>query len=129
MIKKFIDPMCMQCKEAIYNPLCPKCIAREIEVWLKDKPESVKLHVLEEVSTILNASMEMHELSVVEFQRCLKCHKKTVSLCPYCFAEAIYKKMKNEKVSREILMEFVQLFNFNFGDTYLYREAEKLGLI
>ena len=118
--------MCLECKEAVHNPLCPKCLAGEMHAWLENKPEKIKQLADLEIKKLLLTAKENPELFNVEFQQCLKCSEKTVSLCPYCFVELVYRKIKKHNVDKEILKEFVQLFNFNFGDTYLHREAEKL---
>ena len=128
MKQKFIDVMCIECKEAIYNPLCPRCLSREIAEWLGSRCE-IRNIILEDIKKVLKATRAHSPLSKVEFQRCIKCKNKTAALCPYCFTERIYNRLKKERAGRKILKEFLEFFNFDFEHTYLAREAERLGVL
>jgi len=117
-----LSSMCMECKEAIYNPICSKCLSKEMTAWLHNKDERLKRVVTDEVKKILYRS------KFFENEICAICGNKGVFLCPYCFTEKVYKRLKREGSSKNILVEFLTLFNFDFRHTYLTKEAEKLGM-
>ncbi len=115
-----INNLCLECDEAIFNPICPRCLSKEIKQWTINKNKEVKNLVKEEIKTILRFALDK--------KGCLVCGRD-VFLCPYCFTERIYLRMKNEKIPRSILKEFLDFFNFDFDHTGYSKDMEKLGLI
>ena len=114
---------CLDCHEAIFNPLCPECLAFQVEAWLssidsyplKDK---IMKRIKEYVSTTKNIAGNS--------TKCIACRKYTATLCPYCFTNYVFILLKCLGVNREILREFLQFFNYDFDHTGYSKEAEEL---
>ncbi len=115
--------LCMECKEAIFNPLCPSCITREINSWLQQYPK-VKKKINGRVDDFVNKNKFLKNKG----EKCVVCRRDSVFLCPYCFTEFVLSELKKLKISRSLVREFLQLFNFDFEHTGYYKEAEKLGV-
>ena len=120
MIKNYSDILCMECKEVIYNPLCPSCLARDIGVWLDKKPK-LKAVLEKDMNKILEQGKHLDSM------KCIACNKNSAFLCPYCFTEKIYEKLKEIKAGKKILSEFIVLFDFEHSG--YYKDAEKLGAV
>lgn len=119
MTNKF-NSWCMECKEEIFNPICPSCLSAEIRDWLVDKPKKVINIVEKEIEKIL--------MFKTNKKGCIRCDGDTF-MCPYCFTERVYLKLKKEKISREILKEFLTLFNFDLEHTGYSKDMERFKLI
>lgn len=116
---------CLNCREAIYNPLCPFCLARQIEAWLSNYPSEIRNKI---VRRLKNYIKEIGSITGAT-TKCIICKKARVSLCPYCFTAHVLEELKKAKVSNIILREFLQFFNFDFEHTGYSKEAERLGVI
>ncbi len=114
---------CIECKEGIFNPICPFCLAQEIKAWL-DQANNKKLRriVMQEIRKILNNSF----ISTFISNKCIKCKNYTSFMCPYCFTEKIYNAIKNSKIKnkKRIREEFLTFFNFDFEHTGYGKELE-----
>jgi len=116
---------CLVCKEAIYNPLCPICIAQQVEVWLTSYPDLNK-KIMPKINKYLQeAHNEIDHLATA----CVACGANQTSVCPYCFTEYILNQLKKLEVNKIILGEFLQFFNFDYDRKGYTREAEELGII
>jgi len=114
------NSLCMECKEEIFNPLCPSCLAQEMKDWLANKPMKIINVVEKEIEKIM--------MFKTNKKGCLRCNSDTF-MCPYCFTERIYLKLKKEKAGKEILSEFLTLFNFDLEHTGYSKDMERFGLI
>ena len=114
--------VCNECTEPIWNPICPICLANEIEAWLRagNVSEQEKGIFRNAVNTILNANSELEG----ESSRCIICREKDDYMCPYCFTEKIYDILKEKNVSSEIIRKFIEIFNFDFDRTGYSKEIE-----
>jgi len=110
----------MECKEEIFNPICPSCLSEEIKEWLVGKEKKIIDIVEKEISKIM--------MFKTNKKGCLRCNQDTF-MCPYCFTERIYLKLKKEKVSRKILKEFLTFFNYDMEHTGYSKDMENLGII
>ena len=110
----------MECKEEIFNPICPSCLSQEVRDWLVGKEKRIIKIVEKELGKIL--------MFKTNKKGCIRCDSDTF-MCPYCFTERIYLKLKKEKATREILKEFLTLFNFDLEHTGYSKDMEKFGLI
>lgn len=116
--------LCDICNIAVSNPLCPACLAIEIDAWLtlypnlrRDLLPSIKRHI------------DKREEKLTDSTQCIKCGNKTASVCPYCFTDKVLKELKKLEVNKIILREFFEFFNFDFEHTGYSKEAEELGVI
>lgn len=116
--------LCDVCSIAITNPLCPNCLATEIEAWLTLYP-NLRRELLPRIKKYIERIGEQ----AIEFTQCIKCSNKTASVCLYCFTNQILKELKKLEANKIILKEFFEFFNFDFEHTGYSREAEKLGVI
>ncbi len=116
--------LCDVCSIAVTNPLCPACLAVEVEAWLTLYPD-LRRQLLPKIKRYIENISE----KTIEFTQCIKCGNKTASVCPYCFTESILKELKRLEANKIILSEFFQFFNFDFEHTGYSKEAEELGVI
>ena len=114
---------CAECQESIYNPICPSCLAREIESWLNEKGSDKKLgtKILFEVKAFLGRGLEGG--------KCIICKKYSDFLCPYCFTNEVFEILKEFGVKRELFEDFFTHFNYDFDHTGYTKDAEELCLI
>ncbi|MDO8516561.1 MAG: hypothetical protein Q7S33_00390 [Nanoarchaeota archaeon] len=122
LIEKFHTD-CLNCREPIFNPLCPECLTKAFEQWILKYPEA-KEKTLANIKEFLKRNRKFNNNS----QKCIVCKRKSVYLCPYCFTEFLLQTLKQTKVSKNILGEFLFLFNFDFNHNGYYKEGEKLGV-
>jgi len=120
---KYNQNFCLECKEEIFNPLCPVCLAREIKQWLQDKSAKVKSVANTEIKRILTLSRYN------DYTKCISCMQNKTFMCPYCFTERIYIKLKEKHTDKKILMEFLEIFNFDLEHTGYSRDMEKFGML
>lgn len=123
MITHYTDALCVACGEIIYNPICPECLAVEVQEWLEDKSgiPRLKKEVIRVVNNLTGYGKQIRGL------RCVTCNHPSAFMCPYCFTEEVYAKLKQRKASKELLQEFLETFNFDFNhqgySKDLYEEA------
>jgi len=113
---------CLECGEAIFNPICPNCIAYEFEQWISKYPQ-----LESPVSKIINKFLREHEKLNQSSRECILCGNKSAYLCPYCFTEFLLNVLKVVRADKKALAEFLQLFNYDFDHTGYYLEGEELG--
>lgn len=113
---------CLNCGESIFNPICPECILRQFRSWIKVYP------ALANIEKNITHFVNCHKTFASKSQRCITCNKHSSYLCPYCFTEYIYNLLKQAKLSKLILGEFLFLFNYDFEHTGYYKEGERLGI-
>lgn len=114
---------CLECREEIFNPLCPICLAGEIKVWMRNKPQIVKRGIKEELNKILVFA------KFNDYPSCVVCTKNKVFMCPYCFTERIYNNLKQARIQKKILMDFLEAFNFDFEHNGYSKDMEKFGML
>jgi len=78
---------CSICDEPITNPICPKCIARSLRIWLMHNNPGL----IEIIDAKLNVFMGLNSLD--SDVNCIKCGEE-MSICMYCFIESIYADIK-----------------------------------
>lgn len=114
---------CVECDEAIFNPLCPDCLSIEIEAWLTNYPD-LKKKLIPKMKDYVRYLSRIKRDSTM----CVHCYKKTASLCPYCFTKFVFDELQELSVSKQIIKEFFRFFNFDFEHTGYSKEAENLGV-
>ncbi len=115
---------CMVCSEAVFNPLCPNCIAEQIEAWLSSYPDLSKKIMLDLKKFLIRVNNSREEAT-----ECIACRRKRAAVCPYCFTEYALGLLKKLEVNKRVLVEFLQFFNFDFEHTGYTKDAEKLGML
>jgi len=122
----FENSLCLECKEAVYNPLCPSCLALQVEAWLASYPyKETREKILFKIKDYVKKTNHLPGKPTT----CVSCKKAQASLCPYCFTEYVFNLLKKLKVNRIMLKEFLMFFNYDFEHTGYSKEAEKLGVI
>jgi hypothetical protein len=116
--------LCDVCNIAVTNPLCPECLAIEVDAWLTMYPD-LRKNILPRLKRFIENVNE----KAIDFTQCIKCGNKTASLCPYCFTEAVLRELKKLQVNKLVLTEFFEFFNFDFEHTGYSIEAEEMGVI
>lgn len=122
------DYVCLECSEPIYNPICPECISKAFKKWVKKYPKYEQ-----RVIPLLNKYLKSHKNFEDISQICVVCGKDSTYVCPYCFGSLIYELLKEVKVPKKILKEYMIFFHFDFGDFKKqrwghYKEGEDLGV-
>lgn len=117
---------CLDCKEAVFNPLCPSCLTIQIEAWLSSLSSyPLKNKIIKRLKDYVEKTNNLVRKSTI----CVSCGKPKASICPYCFTNYVFNLLKEIQVHRIILKEFLQFFNYDFEHTGYSKEAEKLGVI
>lgn len=116
---------CLECDEAVSNPLCPMCLTRQIDAWLSSYPSEIRKKIVGNIKEYVEKANNI----AGESTKCIVCNKKTASLCPYCFTNHVLDELKRLRVARLILKEFLQFFNYDFTHMGYTKEAERLGVI
>ena len=115
---------CLECNEAITNPLCPVCLTTQIEAWLSQYP-NIRKRLIPKLLDYIKKTKNLEEDTV----RCIACNKKRASICPYCFTSFVFNLLREEKAHNTILKEFLQFFNFDLRREGYYRRAEESGIV
>ncbi len=117
---------CLDCHEAIFNPICPECLTFQIEAWLSSlSGYPPKDKILKRIKDYVIATRNVSNKATP----CIVCRKPRATLCPYCFTNYVFALLKCLEVNREVLKEFFQFFNYDFDHTGYTIEAERLGVI
>jgi len=117
--------MCDVCSEAVTNPICPFCLATEIEAWLTMYP-SLK----QEISPKLRKFLTSVTNRITNYRtECIKCKNKRASVCPYCFTYFVLRELKKINTGPLILKEFFEFFNFDLHHTGYTKELEEMGVL
>ena len=103
---------CVSCEETITNPLCPSCLAEGVTQWLMEK------RIYHVVSKYKGFSEDS----------CIKCNA-SIDLCSYCFTKHIYEELKDAKIDRKILTEFLTFFHLDLGKKGYLEKAVEDGVI
>ena len=94
---------CIECQEAITNPICPDCIEKEVVAWLNDRYPTL----------IPSVQGRGHDTMMNWVTECIVCGNK-MSLCGHCYTKEILSIIKlNNK--RQLEEDFVSAFNFEIG--------------
>ena len=102
--------LCVQCYESITNPICEECHLKEIKHWLEDR----KLSGLTKSIIISAIKAAMPKESINE-NKCILCGNNTLSTCSYCFFLISARVLKELNLSRELVEEFLETFNYTLG--------------
>jgi hypothetical protein len=116
--------LCGICSEAITNPICPNCLAAQIEAWSTLYPD-LEEKILPKIKETLKRVEDTPLLGI----RCIKCGEETTNICPYCFTESIFRELVRMRVNKIILAEFLTFFNFDLDHRGYFKEAENKGLV
>ncbi len=115
---------CLECDEAIFNPICPDCLLREIDSWIIKYPK-LKRKIVPKLKKYIQSLKKLSKSST----QCIACNKKRASLCTFCFTDFVFKKLKQLHASKTAQKEFLVFFNFDFEHVGYSKDAEKLGVI
>lgn len=116
--------LCDSCSQAVSNPLCPNCLAQEIEAWLTLYPD-LKKRLLPKMRHYLNNI----DGDIFDSTICIKCNNNRASVCPYCFTDFVLIQLKKLEANKIVLKEFFEFFNFDSEHNGYSIEAEELGFI
>ena len=116
--------MCDVCSEAVTNPICPFCLTTEIKAWLTFYPD-LEQELLPRINKFLHRITNQITSYGTE---CIKCKNKRAHVCPYCFTRYVFDELQKINVSRLVLKEFFEFFNFDLHHTGYTEEAEELGV-
>jgi hypothetical protein len=83
------DAICIDCREGITNPICPECLAREMNYWKSD---------IGTVTPMATANTGV---------KCLFCGRD-FNICAHCYSRDIYDLIKEKHP--ELAEEFLDMF-------------------
>jgi len=113
---------CMQCCEPITNPICHNCLAKDILKWL-----SFYHNVKKAITPKINKYLIQVNNEEIGSLNCVSCSKKA-ALCPYCFTEGIFSLLKRSNVNKNIIGDFLHIFNFDLHKEGYILNASEEGL-
>jgi len=113
------EVLCLECKEEIFNPLCPDCLSKSIMAWAVNYPK-IALKLNDKIRKYLEQNKKF------KGSLCLKCNKEKTFECPYCFTNFIYKELKKITKDKAILFQYLTYFNFDLEHTGYWKEKELL---
>jgi len=121
MIKNYprAEALCLECKEEIFNPICPECLSKSIMSWAISYPK-VALKLNEDIKKYLQKNKKF------EGTKCIKCGKNSAYECPYCFTNYVLKKLKKATKDKRIIHEYLTYFDFDLEHTGYWNEKEML---
>jgi hypothetical protein len=111
---------CLSCGKDISHPICPSCIAKAFEEWIKKFPEQ------KELKSKLDKFTKDHKKISGKSKSCVSC-KNQVHICPYCFTEYLYSLIKEAGLGVKAMTEFLFIFNFDFTHEGYSKELEAYG--
>ena len=111
---------CASCGEIIHHPICPQCLAIEIEQWIDEKRGINGLK-----REMNKARLNLSEPTTSGGIRCVTGNHLKAFICPYCFTDEVYTKLKQRKASKELLADFLERFNFDFNHEGYPRRIEE----
>ena len=90
---------CLSCNKTIQQPICPKCISKWFREWSRKSPE------LSELNREIKKFLKAHKSLARDSSSCAVCGDK-VHICPYCFTEYLYNRVKEAGAGVTTLTEF-----------------------
>jgi hypothetical protein len=99
---------CDVCSEAVTNPLCPVCLAAEIDAWTTMYPH-LRSELLPKIRKYLARIVENFSTAT----KCIKCKRAIVSICPFCFVDYVEGELKKIESNNLVLDEFIEFFDFD----------------
>ena len=116
---------CNNCNDVIVHPLCPFCVSLQMKAWLTYHP-SLNNRLFPNIREYLNKIKDKFENHGTN---CIKCMDKKAAICPGCFTENIFRKLRGMNTKKSILQEYYDFFNYDLDRTKYTDEAEQLGLL
>jgi len=116
--------VCDMCSETVTNPICPECLAIEVQAWLTLYPDLEKTLV----PRIKNYLINVDDRMPLEGTTCIKCTKNNAFVCTFCFTNYILRELSTLESNEIIIKEFLQFFNFDFEDGEFSQLAKELGV-
>jgi hypothetical protein len=97
----------------------------QIQAWLSSlSSHPKKSEIMKKIKQYVDKTNNLKGESTI----CVACKKPIASLCPYCFTEHVFNLLKDLRVNRIVLKEFLQFFNYDFEHTGYTEDAERMGL-
>jgi|SRR3989338_9141594 len=120
MIQNNSHGLCLECNEGIFNPVCPVCLAGEMQAWVESNGFEKKTG--EKIIAFANKAKSRF---IDEGINCAVCKKNQTSICPYCFTDKIYNFLNKLNISKKIIEGFLISFNYDFEHTGYSRDFEE----
>lgn len=114
---------CPSCSEAITNPLCHDCLGKSVAKWLEFYP-SVRKKLLTKLKHYVS-EVNNDALGAIN---CVACSKKKAALCPYCFSEGFFEILKRNNIDKNVIGDFLTLFDFDAEHKGYIKDAQEQGI-
>jgi len=105
--------LCVECEEAITNPVCPECLAEGIAAWAGEHAGPAVATAVFNVTESLAYRMGS--------TNCIKC-RTPMGLCTYCYTNALIDVLKSHPV---LLAQFLYFFSFDLEKQGYERDLQK----
>lgn len=121
MIQNNSHGLCVECKEWIYNPICAKCLAEQLNSWFNESGINgiARKKIRNFILTIDKKEPPFQDI------KCAVCKNNETNICPYCFTEYAYNLLKRLKVNKKLIREFFTYFNYDFERTGYGKDFEE----
>ena len=116
--------MCGVCSQAVTNPICPFCLADQIDIWLTYSHPGLK----EKISQKIKKYLDKVEDNIFDMTSCIKCGSSLAGVCPYCFTDFVLSLLKKIVADESVIKEFLEFFNYDEDHTGYFKEGVKLGV-
>jgi hypothetical protein len=87
--------LCMECKEAITDPICVSCFSKEISIWLSEQDYNQK------TKDEFTKEIRDFEPTFISKVSCVVCTNKMGSVCNYCLTKEAFRVIKKHGVKGE----------------------------
>tara|TARA_B100001971_G_C18204330_1_gene546598 strand:+ start:589 stop:990 length:402 start_codon:yes stop_codon:yes gene_type:complete len=117
--------LCNTCNELVVSPICPFCLAEEIEAWLTLYP-NLKEQLIPRIHDFLeDVSNHIDNYGTT----CIKCDEVSAHVCTYCFNNFIFDELQEINAPHTIQKEFFEFFNYSKPTHFIEKENEKEGWV
>ena len=110
----------MECNEAIFNPICPSCLVRQVKHWINGNITNNRVR-----SGIVRFAESLKDEFYSEGIACVICRDNETPICPYCFTEEIYTFIVKSGGDKKIIEEFMTHFNYDFEHAGYEKDFEE----
>ena len=99
--------VCDKCHQEITNPICPKCLGREIKIWLKEKSPKMQ--------RIVGPYSRFPSAKGIFCGKCIFCGDE-IGICAHCVTKDVYLKLIEKKP--KLGEEFISCFNYELREDF-----------
>lgn len=96
--------LCIECREGITNPICPACLAREMESW---EPT---------IKSIILSADDTNDYGEADWAKCVFCGMG-MNICAHCYCKDVYESLL--ETDPKIAEKFIETFDFGLREEFI----------